>query len=255
MTTPQPLSAAPTSLLGQIRLLATDIDGTMTAHGKLPASILDAFVRLAAVGIEVLPVSGRPSGEVLGLCRYLPTVQRAIAENGATLVIPDEEISFFSGPPAQERLRAAAHQISQRSGSLLRLAPDAFCRAFDLAFLRDDRDEPTLIALALIAQECSVFLTWSSVHIHLSPVPLDKGEAVLRLAAHAGCPPRAIATIGDARNDVGLWVAGRFGLSVGTAAVLPQLASLPHVPDFVVGEAAAGWLTLAEALIAARRAP
>jgi hypothetical protein len=61
-----------------------------------------------------------------------------------------------------------------------------------------------------------------------------------------------VATIGDSPNDVGLWVPGRFGVQVGTAAVLRQAGVLRHEPAFVVGEGADGWVELADRLLAAR---
>ena len=55
-------------------LVATDVDGTLTRVGKLDPAVLTAIVRLVEAGIAVVPVSGRPAGEVAGLVRYLPGV-------------------------------------------------------------------------------------------------------------------------------------------------------------------------------------
>jgi predicted mannosyl-3-phosphoglycerate phosphatase (HAD superfamily) len=63
-------------------LIATDVDGTLTRAGKLDPAALAAITRLVAAGVAVVPVSGRPAGEVTGLCRYLPGVTRGLAENG-----------------------------------------------------------------------------------------------------------------------------------------------------------------------------
>ena len=40
----------------------TDIDDTLTTHGQLPAAAYDALERLAAAGISVVPITGRPAG-------------------------------------------------------------------------------------------------------------------------------------------------------------------------------------------------
>ena len=66
--------------LAPVRVVATDVDGTLTRDGALDPEVVRVIAALAEAGLVVVPVSGRPAGEVLGLCRYLPGVQRAIAE-------------------------------------------------------------------------------------------------------------------------------------------------------------------------------
>ena len=246
------LTDAPRETLRRIRLIASDIDGTMTKNAKLPPSILAAFERLAEAGVEVLPITGRPSGEALGLARYLPTVKHAIAENGATYIVPDAPIEFFQKAPDRAMLMQAAITLSALLKAPLDLAPDAFCRLGDIAYLRDGRHEDELSLIQAKAHELGICLVWSSVHIHLSEVLLDKGVAALTLATRLGYQPEEIASIGDAPNDVGLWAPGRFGLMVGTADVLKQLTVLQHHPSFIVSEGATGWLELAAAILAAK---
>ncbi len=248
---PAPLHTAPRELLAGIRLLATDIDGTMTHDGRLDPGILPALLRLESVGIEVMPVTGRPAGEALGLARYLPTIRRAVAENGATLVSPDLPVRWLGQQPDRARLLAVAEQLG-RAGRPWTLAPDAFCRLADIAWLREDRTDAELEPLRALATAHGVHLIWSSVHIHLADSPPDKGAAVQQIAAELGYAAHEIATIGDAPNDVGLWHSGRFGLTVGTAQVLDQLEVLEYKPMWVTSHGAAGWLELANQLCAAR---
>lgn len=246
-----PLSQAPRAALASIRLLATDIDGTMTRSGRLDPGVIAALATLTAFGIEVLPVTGRPSGEALGLARYLPGVRRAIAENGATLVLPDEPLEHLQPPADVARLESAARQLGQ-VGRPWTLAPDAFCRVGDRAWLREGRPDAEIAQLREAARGLGLHLIWSNVHIHLSSHPPDKGAAVLEVARRSGVSPHEIATIGDAPNDEGLWRPGRFGLPVGTAEVAGQQEVLAHAPQWTVGPHAQGWVELAEALIAAR---
>ena len=85
----------------------------------------------------------------------------------------------------------------------------------------------------------------------LTPAEPDKGAAVL---VAAGIDGAAIATIGDAPNDAGLFVAGRFGATVGTADVLRQRAVMPAMPELVTrGVESAGFLELAALLVATRQ--
>lgn len=236
-----------------IALVATDVDGTLTRGGKLQPAIFAAIERLGAAGIAVWPVSGRPTGEVLGLCRYLPGVACGLAENGLLVVIPDHAPRWLERPTDRARLRRVGEILNAEHDARLRLTGDDFCRLGDVAYEREGRDEAEVLRLRAAAEAHGIHLVWSSVHIHLAEAIPDKGAAVLRLAAEHGIAGRAIATIGDAPNDAGLFVGGRFGLTVGTADVVPQRAHFPELPQFVTAAREfAGFVELAEALVSAR---
>jgi hydroxymethylpyrimidine pyrophosphatase-like HAD family hydrolase len=232
-------------------LIASDIDGTMTRAGRLCPRVLEAAQALAAAGVELVPISGRPAGEVLGLARYLPGVRLAGAENGLVRVEPGVGVRALGLAPDRARLRACAATLAPASAPL-RDAEDAFCRLADLAFERDGRDDATLAAMAAQATAQGVALVWSNVHVHLSLEPPDKGRAAAAFAAERGLGPEAVLTIGDAPNDAGLWRRGAFGVPVGCAQVLDQRAVLAETPAWLVAEAADGWLEMAALLLRAR---
>jgi hypothetical protein len=50
MTSPQPFSALPDAALRCVRGILTDIDGTLTTDGRLPAATYLALDRLTAPG-------------------------------------------------------------------------------------------------------------------------------------------------------------------------------------------------------------
>ncbi len=247
----RPFADAPRDRLARIRLIATDIDGTMTRKGKLNADVLTAIVQLADAGVEVLPVTGRPAGEALGLARYLPCVREAIAENGAVLVRPDQDVITLWNPPDRALLTRVAAEVAAPN-SPLHLAEDAFCRVGDVAFLREGRGDAEIAALAERGRAHDVFVIWSSVHIHFSLQSPDKGAAVLSVSAERGVQPDQILTIGDAPNDIGLWIPGRFGLTVGTADVHSHAAALSHKPEWVCdAKGADAWLMMAQRVLQA----
>lgn len=64
-----------------IRLIATDMDGTLTQGEKFDAKLLQVLTKLSAAGIDVLITTGRSAGWVQAIATYLPVVG-AIAENG-----------------------------------------------------------------------------------------------------------------------------------------------------------------------------
>ena len=72
----------PRSELAQVKLVMTDIDDTLTLHGRLPAVAYDALERLQKDGIRVVAVTGRPAGWCDLIARMWP-VDAVVGENGA----------------------------------------------------------------------------------------------------------------------------------------------------------------------------
>lgn len=239
------------ALLAPIRVVATDVDGTLTRDGALDPAVVRVISALVEAGTEVVPISGRPTGEVLGLARYLPGVARGIAENGLLEVVPDHEPRWLAEPTSPSALRAVGERLNAEHDAGLRLAPDHAFRLGDVAYERDGRDVPELQRLERAAAALGVCLCWSSVHVHLTPRPPDKGAGLLRFAADHGIEPAMILTIGDAPNDQGLFVSGRFGVTVGTADVPGQREAFGALPAYVTAEReSAGFCEVAEALLA-----
>lgn len=243
--------SARASVLGPIRVIATDVDGTLTKGRALDPEVVRVIAAMAARGLEIVPVSGRPAGEVLGLCRYLPGVARAIAENGLLEVIPDQPPRWLGDPTDREALLETGRWLDAELGAGLRLAPDHPFRLGDVAYERDGRGLDALVRLRDAARSRGIFMIWSSVHIHLTPRPPDKGQGLLRFAADHGLDPATILTIGDAPNDAGLFAAGRFGVTVGTADVPAQQEAFGGwLPAYVTsGRESEGFLEVAQALL------
>ena len=242
-----PLTTIDPTRLGAVRLLATDVDGTMTREGRIPASVLDRLASLARAGIEVVPVTGRSSGEALALARYLPGVRRALAENGAVLVQPDRPLQALQ--PSGDR--DALVRLLASIDPTLTLAPCHPFRLVDVAFERNARDDATLMLLAEAAASHDLHVTWSTVHVHFGRQPPDKGRGLQSLIDDT-VPAAAIATIGDAPNDTGLWDRARFGVTVGTADIAAHTTALRVCPEFVAAAGVDGWLQLTAALLSAR---
>lgn len=240
----------------RVQILATDVDGTITRAGRLSASLVDHFETLAQAGIEVILVSGRPAGEVVALCRYLPGVSRGIAENGMVLVQPDRPAELLVDPEGQQRAQAVSDQLSAQLAQPLQAAPDRYCRCADLAFERAGRGAEELVAMREAAMAQGVHCIWSNVHIHFSIASPDKGRGLLQVLSRELDPPsiaQRVATIGDAPNDGGLFVAGRFGVTVGTAQLAAVAQEMSALPEFLSAhEGAGGFEELAKRLLAAR---
>ncbi len=241
--------------LAAVRVVATDVDGTLTTAGELAAAAVDAIAALARAGVEVLPVSGRAAGEVLGLVRYLPGVRRGIAENGQVLVEPERALTWLAPEPDRAAIEAGAREVAGSIGERLELAPDWFCRVGDVAFERGGRPDAVIAPLVEAARGRGLFVVWSSVHIHFSASAPDKGGALMRLLEASAIDRRSVLTMGDAPNDAGLFVAGRFGVTVGTGDVKAHASYMTSLPEFVCTEReGAAFLAVARALLSVRGA-
>ncbi|NVB40563.1 HAD family phosphatase [Pseudenhygromyxa sp. WMMC2535] len=248
---PAPLATLPPERLSKVRVIASDVDGTLTRSGKLGPELITGLTRLSAAGFTIIPISGRPAGEVLGLCRYLPGVTFGVAENGLLEIVPDHAPRWLGEVTDVARLRAVGEHLNREHAAKLRVTGDAFCRLGDVAYERDGRDVDELSRLRAAAEAEGVFLIWSNVHVHLAERPPDKGAGLLRLLGERGIDPKTVVTIGDAPNDAGLFTPDRFALTVGTADVVAQVEDFPHLPDRVTAaREVEGFLELCERLLA-----
>src|SRR3954453_11469440 len=78
----KPLAEFPTEAARRVKVVLTDIDDTLTEHGRLPAIAYDAMERLKVAGLIVVPVTGRPAGWCDLIARQWP-VDGVVGENGA----------------------------------------------------------------------------------------------------------------------------------------------------------------------------
>ena len=81
----RPLAALPPPQLAALHGVLTDIDDTLTADGVIAPAALDALHRLAAAGVPVVAITGRPTGWSAPLALAWP-VAAIVAENGAVLL-------------------------------------------------------------------------------------------------------------------------------------------------------------------------
>ena len=221
-----------------LRLIATDMDGTLTQRGKFTASLLQAFEDLRAADIPVLIVTGRSAGWVSGLVTYLPVVG-AIAENGglfypadsakaiALTLIPDFVEHRQQLEVAYQRLKSEFPHIQESTDNRFRLTDWTF----------DNRDL-TLTQLERLDTLCSSMgwgFTYSSVQCHIKPASQDKARGLMQVL-HDYFPqyaPQQVVTVGDSPNDASLFNPQLFPLSVGVANVLEYASELIYQPAYV----------------------
>ena len=62
-----------------VRLIATDMDGTLTSKGKFTVELLQSLEKIAQTEIEIIIVTGRSAGWVEAVAHYLPIREVRIA--------------------------------------------------------------------------------------------------------------------------------------------------------------------------------
>lgn len=238
-----PLSASvAAAFLPSVRLLATDMDGTLTRRGKFSSALLRALEQLAQGDRAVLIVTGRSAGWVSGLANYLP-VAGAIAENGGVFyegcsadggLEPQWLVAIDDIEPHRRALAALFEDLRSRYPQLRESADNRFRLTdwtFDVAGLSPE-------VLAAIARDCGERgwgFTFSSVQGHLKLPQQDKAAGVRQVmsAQFPELAPQQVVTVGDSPNDASLFDRRQFPHSVGVANVADYRGQLEFEPQYV----------------------
>ncbi|MDB9529405.1 HAD family hydrolase [Oscillatoria sp. CS-180] len=253
---PALLQESSPSGLADVRLVATDMDGTLTSTGQFTEDLMRALMALAKANVATLIVTGRSAGWVQGIVAYLPVVG-AIAENGGVF-LPQE-----TGQPMmlvdiaddikthRQQLAAVFAQIQNHFPHLRPAADNAF-RLTDWTFDIGDLTPTDLTHIAKQCQTAGWGFTYSTVQCHIRPATQDKGPGLQRVLTQQfpNIAPNQVVTVGDSPNDEGLFDASLFPLSVGVANVQHYCDRLHHLPKFITpSEEVAGFRELVDAII------
>lgn len=250
-----------------VEVLLTDIDDTLTTHGRLTAAAYGALEKLQRAGLRVIPVTGRPAGWCDLIARFWP-VDGTVGENGAFFFRYDHGTRdmrrHFWADDAQrtdnrKRLDALASRIlTEVPGAAL--AADQPYRVADLAI--DFCEDVAPLGPAAVDRIVELFekagatAKVSSIHVNGWFGAYDKlTMAKHMLSAEFGLDfdrdRERLMFVGDSPNDEPMFEA--FPLSVGVANVLHGAARLTHLPEFVTeGEAGAGFVEVAGRILHAR---
>ncbi|SDL06149.1 hypothetical protein SAMN05661010_00873 [Modicisalibacter muralis] len=254
-------------LLGHVDIVLTDVDDTLTRHGKLSPSTLDAMARLMDAGIRVIPVTGGCAGWCDHIVRAWP-VTAIIGESGAFRFRMSSKGSLeqrFVRPLAELRdeqqalLRIAAQALQRVPAASL--AADQPYRLADVAV--DHAQDVGPLAGEQVASIIEVFRTSgaharaSSIHVNAWFGDHDKATMAARLLSEdlelsASAQAQRVLFIGDAPNDESLFRA--YPLSVGVANIKPHLETLAHGPRWLCDAShGEGFSEMANRLLAVRQ--
>jgi len=264
-STPLPLAAMPDAVRRGIRVVLTDIDDTLSTHGRLTATAYAALERLQAAGKRVIPITGRPAGWCDHIARMWP-VDAVVGENGALYMRHDaQRHTLLRRFVADAATRAAQRaRLADIATAILRdvpgcaVASDQHYRETDLAI--DWCEDVVPLARADVdrivraMEEAGLTAKVSSIHVNGWFGDYDKLTMTRRLLAEAfGLDMDAvrdtIVFAGDSPNDAPMFAF--FPHAVGVANVRAFLDRIATPPRYVTTAAAgAGFAELADFLLA-----
>jgi HAD superfamily hydrolase (TIGR01484 family) len=253
----RPLTDMPQATRRAIRGVLTDIDDTLSTHGRLTADAYGALERLRATGKLVIPVTGRPAGWCDHIARMWP-VDAVVGENGALTMRYDEAqrklVRQFVVDDAERvanraRLAAVGRRILAAVPGAA-LASDQLYRETDLAIdFREDvpplpRADVDRIVMLMEAEGLTAKV--SSIHVNGWIGAYDKLSMTRTLLREAfaidlDAERDRFVFAGDSPNDAPMFAF--FGNSVGVANVRPFLDRIATPPAYVTRAASGAGFT------------
>jgi len=218
-----------------LRALLTDIDGTLTDQTRrLSTASIETIRALVDGGVIVVLASGNTSCFMESLSRMIGTQGSFIAENGGVYR------AGFTGPlhikgdqgVCKKALEVVQAHYRERGVGITLLSPTY--RFADLAFARTVPSDE----VKLILKDYPVQVIDTGYAIHLQSPGVNKGTAMVALAADMGIPLSDFVAIGDSVNDIQMLINAGVGLTVAnghpdTKSVAQYVAEKEYGNGFV----------------------
>jgi HAD superfamily hydrolase (TIGR01484 family) len=223
--------------LTDIRLIATDVDGTLTRNDRFTPELLHAIDLINAKGVKLLLVTGRSAGWVSALNNYLP-VSGAIAENGGLFFNKSGEFDFLTPIKSisehRECLANVFWELQARYPQIEESIDNQF-RITDWTFDVAGVNAAELWEMASQCEQWGWGFTYSTVQCHIKPLKQDKGQGILQVLKQQfpKLKPAQIVTVGDSPNDASMFDSQLFPNSVGVANIQHYLSELSHQPKYL----------------------
>ena len=265
----RPLAELAAADAARVRVVLTVIDDTLTYEGRLPAAAYHALERLSEAGFAVAPITGRPAGWCDMIARFWP-VAGVVGENGAFYFAYDaagRKMRRVFAASAAERAdnhrrleRVRARVLAEVPGA--GVSADQAYREADLAidFCEDVAPLPrhAVRRIQEIFEEEGATAKISSIHVNGWYGAYDKLTMTRRFAREIlgldiDAERERAVFVGDSPNDAPMFAF--FPLACGVSSVNAFANEIATPPAYVTqGPGGAGFVEVAERLIAARRA-
>ncbi len=260
----RPLHQLPSSKLGALRGLLTDIDDTLTQDGVIEPVALTALQQLARARLPVIAITGRPAGWSEPFAMAWP-VAAIVAENGAVMlrrVGGDLQRDFTQ----DEATRAANFlRLQQCAQAVLagvpgaRLARDSPGRLTDIAVDHNEFEHleaAQIEAVRAIMRRHGLHASVSSIHINGWIGGHNKWTGARWAVQHSlglAFDPASWLYVGDSTNDQLMFE--QVPLSVAVANIARFVPQLSILPAYVTpSERGRGFAEVAQRLLSAQQA-
>ena len=238
----------------QARFLLTDVDDTLTTHGRLLPQTYQALWALADAGIHIIPVTGGCAGWCDQIIRTWP-VAGVIGESGGFYIVKD----------AEQRTRWHYWQdiVSHRSDqAAIVQTVDDLALPFDVNYAKDQSFRHVDVAIDYnqdasltpvqadtvvhLLRQAGFSVKKSSIHINVWRGAFDKGAMAHRMLAEQWQltetqMQQQVVFVGDAPNDESMFEF--FPNSVGVANIARHLEHMTHHPKAITPSASGNGVT------------
>ncbi|MGK7954220.1 MAG: HAD-IIB family hydrolase [Crocosphaera sp.] len=241
--------------LKNIKLIATDIDGTLTKNGEFSHQLLLILEQLKKQNIQVILITGRSAGWCQGIVNYLP-VWGIIAENGGVYCLKkNQKITALTRIDDtikhRQMLQNNFELIKTQCPDLITSSDNQF-RITDWTFDCHELSQEQLLTIQEICHQKKWGFTYSHIQGHLKPLHQNKATAliIIKEKYFNDLSVQEIITVGDSPNDESLFNINLFPISVGVNNILKYTDRLEHKPSYLTNlQEIDGFCELAQLLI------
>jgi HAD superfamily hydrolase (TIGR01484 family) len=190
--------------------LATDYDGTLATHGRVPPEALAALQKARDLGRRLVLVTGRVWPELQAVFPEYRVFHRIVAENGALLIDPETSEQTLLGAAPPESFVARLRELHVEPLSVGRVIVATW----------EPWQQVVLEAIRELGLELQVIFNKGAVMV--LPSGVNKASGLLAALAQLNISRHNCIGVGDAENDHALLEQAELGVAVGNAIPMLQ---------------------------------
>lgn len=201
--------------MGFFRVVALDVDGTLTSAGRIPKEALQAIEQVRRDGLLVVLATGRIGAELAASFPQIANrVDALVLENGAVARIGGK--TYPLSTPVDRALDAALdeHGVVSRRGEVILATQGEYAAT-------------VLEVIGELGLDCQIVR--NRAELMVVPAGVTKGTGLAAVLARLHLSPHNTIAVGDAENDLSLFGSAEIG-----AAVADAVPSLREHADLVL---------------------
>ena len=213
------------------RVIATDIDGTLTkdrSSTEICLEVIEILKNARSMGLHVVLVSSNSLPVVIGLSKYIGLNDPVIGESGSLLYIPPNRVIHLTEYSAREAYRDVvtifSNYVDDSWQNIFRIHD--FALKVKDEFKGREREVYSIIRDYVENKYSYVKVGYSGYAIHLTPRDVSKGYALMKLLDIMGYSLEHAVCIGDSVMDADF--ISQCGLKVAVSNADEELKSIAN---------------------------